>query len=182
MHSLSWVVLIVTSLVTTGCGGCGGDSGILTLTSAPSAPVRIGGIVFESSSGVNNLVASPLLGDFDPAGTPIPGAPVELWKDGLMVEALTTNAAGEYVFDDSNVTGGLISNAPYQVRVVHNSTFPLPGLSPIPWNQGSDDELDSDGDPTIVRGYSVADVVTPDAGLDDFSIDFGFFATAIVNN
>ena len=176
---MSRTIIISTALLFAialpGCG-CGGDAGLSPLPVGPIRLVRIGGIVF-----VQNILvpkpgqASTLLGPADPTGDRMEDVSVELWTNGFLVGTLVTNNLGEYVFDDSNVTGGLQPSTAYEVRIdlAGPNSSVLDFLTPMMPNAGTDDQLDSDGDPTILGGFVVAPFTTPADG-DDFSIDFGF--------
>lgn len=96
---------------------------------------------------------------------------VLLFKAGVQVASTSTNTAGEYYFNDANVTGGLLSNTAYQIRVLTSqvgNTF----LSPK--DAGGNDIADSDADGTIVSGYAVIDLTTGVYGESNHKYDVGF--------
>lgn len=179
--TLSMVLAVSLVVPLAGCG-CGGDDGLLPAGQRPLTnpnPVRVGGNVLNQGGLANPKpgAGSAELGEVDPIGMPIEGVPMQIWKDGTQVGEITTNALGEYIFDDGNVAGGLLPSTAYEIRIFRCDETspeddPLFFLFPIPPNVGPDD-MDSDGDPGLEECYIVAPIVTPAEG-DDFTIDFVF--------
>lgn len=96
---------------------------------------------------------------------------VLLFKGGIQVGTTSTTTAGEYYFNDANVTGGLLPTTTYQIRVLTSqvgNTF----LSPK--DAGSNDLIDSDGDGTILNGYAVINLTTGVYGESNHTYDVGF--------
>ena len=69
----------------------------------------------------------------------------------------------------------LLPNHDYSIRIdlAKLETLGFSGLVPDP-DQGGDDELDSDGDASMLAGYAVTMFRTGPLGENDHSIDFGF--------
>lgn len=42
---------------------------------------------------------------------------VQLYKNGALVGTTTTSSTGQYIFNNSNVTGGLLANMAYEIRI-----------------------------------------------------------------
>jgi hypothetical protein len=133
------------------------------------APLQIGNRVWEDSN--DN-------GSQDAGEPPIGGVTVHLYDgDGNVVGTTTTNANGTYLFDDSNVTGGLQKDTDYTVKVDNPDDYasggPLEGKVPAKANTG-DDAHDSDGVVPPGGTYPEVSLTTGDAGNDNPSFDFGF--------
>jgi acetyltransferase-like isoleucine patch superfamily enzyme len=141
------------------------------------APIQIGNRVWSDDDGD---------GVQDPGEQPIEGVTVHLYDaDGNPVlgpdgepATTTTNAAGQYYFDNSNVAGGLDQNTDYIVRLDNADDYavdgPLEGRTPTVANAGDDDEHDSDG---VIPGggtYPQITLTTAGAGEDNHTYDFGF--------
>lgn len=135
------------------------------------APIEIGNLVWldTNDNGVQ-----------DPGEAPLAGVTVRLYDAaGNLVATTTTNASGEYYFNNANVPGGLQSFTSYQIRLDNPADYapggPLAGLFLTPANQGPG-QRDSNG--TVVGGFPVAPVTTGGPGANDHTFDFGFSATA----
>lgn len=86
-----------------------------------------------------------------------------------LVQTVVSDNGGQFVFT------GLDPNHCYAIRLDLSQlvTMGFSGLvSQI--GAGDDPDLDSDGDPTMIPGFSVAMFCTGDVGENDHSIDFGF--------
>ncbi|MCB0666462.1 MAG: hypothetical protein KDC80_11590, partial [Saprospiraceae bacterium] len=91
-------------------------------------------------------------------------------ENGDAQVAMTTSAnGGQFIFDN------LLPNHNYAIRIdlAKLEALGFSGLVPDP-DQGIDDELDSDGDPNMLPGFSIAMLTTGPVGENDHSIDFGF--------
>ena len=128
-----------------------------------AAPIEIGNYVWLDTDrdGVQ-----------DPDEAPIAGVTVELLDgSGNVVGTTTTDADGEYYFNEGNVPGGIQPHTDYTVRIPLAQPA-LEGFSPTV--DHADDELrDSNG---VVSGATVVDRLrTGAAGHNDHTHDFGFF-------
>ncbi|MBK8504467.1 MAG: hypothetical protein IPL46_21035 [Saprospiraceae bacterium] len=91
-------------------------------------------------------------------------------EDGdALVDMKTSINGGQFIFTD------LLPNHNYSIRIdlAKLETLGFSGLVPDP-DQGGDDELDSDGDASMLPGYAMAMFTTGPLGENDHSIDFGF--------
>lgn len=133
------------------------------------APIQIGNRVWLDSNGNGQQDAS------EPG---IAGATVHLYDaQGNLVGTTTTGAHGTYLFDNSNVTGGLQPGTAYTVKIDNPSDYasggPLDGYQPTKAHQG-DPEHDSDGVVPAGGTYPQTSLTTGDAGQDNPTYDFGF--------
>jgi hypothetical protein len=135
------------------------------------APIEIGNLIWldTNDNGVQ-----------DPGEAPIAGVTVRLYDAaGNLIATTTTNASGEYYFNDTNVPGGLQPSTAYQIRLDNPADYapggPLSGLFLTPPNQ-SLGQRDSNG--ALVGGFPVAPVTTGGPGANDHTFDFGFTTTA----
>ncbi|RJR51575.1 MAG: hypothetical protein C4576_03520, partial [Desulfobacteraceae bacterium] len=133
-----------------------GNTGGGNVKGVPTTPGKIGS-------------ASELVNGIQDAGEPgIAGVVVNLIDSlGNIVMTTTTDASGYYLFEDL-VAGGYIVE-------VDGSNFLaggiLEGWSATPQDQGTDDSLDSDGDPLTYRSA----MVSLAAGERNSDADFGFY-------
>jgi uncharacterized repeat protein (TIGR01451 family) len=99
---------------------------------------------------------------------------------GTVVGTTTTSAAGEYFFNDSNVTGGLVAGAAYRIRLQRPTDFtgsgPLAGYQPTTTGAGTKDTIDSDA--TIVSSYPQISITAPSVGANH-DHDFGFVRPSV---
>ncbi len=127
-----------------------------------AAPIEIGNYVWldPDKDGVQ-----------DPDETPIAGVAVELLDvDGRVIATTTTDANGQYWFNESNVTDGIQPRTDYTVRIPL-AQAPLDGF--VPTDHDADADLrDSDGVPA--GAYVVDRLTTGAAGHNDHTHDFGF--------
>ena len=141
------------------------------------APIEIGNRVWCDSTD-SNVLPDGIQGPGAPDG-PLAGVTVELSCDGGLVTASTvTDANGNYLFDDSNVTGGIPAGSVCTLSVDYTQgamgscnipTFPDAG--------GADpgaDLRDSDGLDPELDGTVAATITVGGPGANDHSIDFGF--------
>ncbi len=86
-----------------------------------------------------------------------------------LVEMTTTANGGEFIFTE------LLPNHCYSMRIdlSQPALADFSGLVPDP-EQGMDTLLDSNGDPDMIPGFTVAMVCTGPVGTNDHSIDFAF--------
>lgn len=147
-----------TDPLTFGKGGGLGDVELL----CNAAPIEIGNRVWNDLNGNSQQ---------DAGESGISGVNVTLSCGGSVVGTTTTDALGQYVFNASNVTGGVPSNANCEVSIA-SSDPALIALIPVAPNAGSNNAIDSDG---IVNGGNIiATVNTGPAGANDHRFDFGF--------
>jgi uncharacterized repeat protein (TIGR01451 family) len=128
-----------------------------------AAPIEIGNYVWLDANrdGVQ-----------DPDEPAIAGVDVELLDgSGTVVGRATTDANGQYYFNETNVTGGIQPHTDYTVRIPLGQAV-LDGFTPTT-DHASADLRDSNG---VVAGAYVIDRLRTDAaGHNDHTHDFGFF-------
>jgi hypothetical protein len=132
------------------------------------SPIEIGNRVWLDTVTVNGVQ--------DAGETPLANVTVTLYSGaGALLAATTTNAAGEYYFNDTNVPGGLQPFTAYEVRLDNPANYaaggPLFGLLLTLANQGAD-LRDSDG--VVAGGFPRSAVTTGGADSNDHTFDFGF--------
>ncbi len=162
-----------------------GQTKNFTLTSGQNNATIDAGIFHDSSIG--DRVWADLNGNgIQDANEPgIASVRVEIWtagKDGKLstdddqlVGLTQTNSKGDYLFNDFNVDGGVVSGQSYDVRVPSDSVTamqaPLVGLLPTQAFATDDTKRDSNGQPQGLT--SIAHVTAPIEGFDQ-TFDFGF--------
>ena len=134
-----------------------------------AAPIEIGNRVW------NDVNAN---GRQDANEVGLAGVAVQLYLGNTLVATATTNSAGEYYFNTSNVSGGVQQQTAYQIRVPLSSTV-LTGRALSPANNAGT-EIDSDG--TLANTSSVVSLTTGSYGQNKDSFDFGFYQTASLGN
>ncbi len=112
----------------------------------------------------------------DPGERPLPGATVNLYDaSGALVATTTTDANGNYLFNNANVPGGVLFNTRYTIRLDNPADYqtggPLENLLLTVPNVGGDNR-DSDG--VMVNGFPTVDLSTGDPGDNNHTYDFGF--------
>ncbi|MBI1761341.1 MAG: carboxypeptidase regulatory-like domain-containing protein [Acidobacteria bacterium] len=156
----------------------------------PSPPNQINGL-FGKAAGLGDLEvlcdAAPIelgnriwndlnrngIQDANEAGRA--GVTVQLFKGGQLVGTTTTSATGQYFFNADNVSGGVVPNMAYEIRVNKaQQALTSTGLSPANAdNTANGDQRDSDA---VMNGTTaVIAVTTGGAGANDHSNDLGFF-------
>ncbi|NOT61010.1 MAG: DUF11 domain-containing protein, partial [Acidobacteria bacterium] len=110
----------------------------------------------------------------DPGEGGIPNATVQLVKNGVVVGTTTTNATGNYYFNDANVPGGVLPNMAYVIRV-NKSQLALAStvLTTADVNSGANSDA-RDSDATMNGTDAVVQLTTGTAGANDHTYDFGF--------
>jgi hypothetical protein len=99
------------------------------------------------------------------------GVTVHLYEGSTMVGTATTDGNGYYVFDASNVTGGVKYKTNYQIRVDPNqSAFTNKILTGQ--NVGTNDGIDNDASES--GGMVVVDLTTGQSGENNFNPGIGF--------
>ncbi|MEM7531930.1 MAG: SdrD B-like domain-containing protein [Chloroflexota bacterium] len=144
------------------------------------APIEVGNYVWDDTDGD---------GVQDPNESGLADIDVTLYDiTGTVIATTTTDAGGEYYFNDSNVTqngaSGLQPNTTYEVCVPLNdadlggrtiTTQDYASNANHPTSGISTDVHDSDGDnDVILAGHSCVQIITGAAGENDYTIDFGF--------
>ncbi|HVN86257.1 MAG TPA: SdrD B-like domain-containing protein [Candidatus Binatia bacterium] len=134
------------------------------------APIELGNYVWKDTNG-NGI---------QDVGEPgISGVTVHIYQGATLKGTTTTSSAGQYYFNAANVTGGVLANTAYSIRLDQASNYssggPLNTLNPTTFQVGggSNPTRDSNGvasSSTDVR----ASVTTGDPGNSDHTIDFGF--------
>ena len=111
----------------------------------------------------------------DSGENPIAGVDVEIYKDDIYVGETTTDANGEYYFNEGNVVGGVLPNTEYEVciPVYQLGIGPLDGTEVTAVDQGGNDLLDSDAVINSV-GDACITFTTGSSGQNNHSFDFGF--------
>ncbi|MEE4311778.1 MAG: SdrD B-like domain-containing protein [candidate division KSB1 bacterium] len=141
-----------------------GQSHVVNLESGEHDPTIDAG--YYQSSGLGDFVWNDLnangIQDQDEPG--IPGVTVELWvpQGGSPLQTTITDANGGYSFID-------LQPGDYIIEFVQPS-----GFEPSPQDQGGDDAVDSDADPTTGRTATV----TLPANTNIPTIDAGFYELA----
>src|SRR4029079_12878284 len=113
---------------------------------------------------------------------PIPGVTLHLYDcQGDLVGTEVTDGNGRYLFDDSNVQGGLLPDTDcYQIRIDNPADFrpggPLNGYQLTQSTAGDDRANDSNGVPYL--GIILTNATTPSAPGEDLTYGFGFFPIA----
>ncbi|HRK74563.1 MAG TPA: SdrD B-like domain-containing protein, partial [Rhodothermales bacterium] len=128
------------------------------------APLEIGNRVWLDSD-------SDGIQDADEGG--ISGVTVRLFKSGSQVATTTTNTRGEYYFNNGNVTGGLLPNMAYEIRLDKTQTA-VTSYSLSNANAGTNDAIDSDA--TMSGNNAVIALMTGGYGVTNHTYDFGFNA------
>ncbi len=143
-------------------------------------------VFFGKANGLGDIVAlveQPVseIGNFvwydvnkngrqDPGEAPIAGVTVRLFQGAVEVGQTTTNAAGQYYFNASNVTGGIQAATAYEVRIsLADATL---GTKVLTIANAGTDLHDSDG--IAIAGNAVAAASVPILGANDHTFDFGF--------
>ncbi|BFV59029.1 hypothetical protein KCMC57_up41330 [Kitasatospora sp. CMC57] len=151
---------------TFGKGGSMADLEVL----CDEAPLQIGNRVWYD---VNRN------GIQDPSEGPVPGATVRLYDAaGAVVGTTKTTARGEYYFDNSNVTGGLLPRTQYTIKIDNPADYqaagPLFHWVPAKNDVGTNDFIDSDGVVPPGGTYPEHTITTGGPGQDNHTYDFGY--------
>ncbi|MFF9347805.1 SdrD B-like domain-containing protein [Streptomyces sp. NPDC014734] len=114
-----------------------------------------------------------------PGQRPVVGATVHLYDEsGKLVGTTRTTARGEYYFDDSNVTGGLLPRTKYTIRLDEPADYaeggPLHQWVPTEADVGDNHFIDSKG--IVPKGAKFPEraLTTGGPGENDHTYDFGF--------
>lgn len=103
----------------------------------------------------------------------IPSITVLLFKAGVQVASTATDVNGEYYFNDANVTGGLLPNMAYEIRVAIGQTnIANTFLSPTNANSNNSNEIDSDA--AISGSNAIINLTTGGYGESNHTYDIGF--------
>ncbi len=140
------------------------------------APVEIGNRVWLDANRD---------GQQNPAEVGIDGVAVELWKAGVKVGDATTGG-GVYRFNATNVSGGVLPNMDYEVRIPNASgaglQAPLANLTLTGPNAGADT---SDSDATASATNAVIPVAASSiarSGQNNHTFDVGFAPVFALGN
>lgn len=145
--------------------GKGNGLGDLELNCNPE-PIEIGNRVW------NDGLATTSNGIQDPGEANAPaGITVFLYQNGGLVASTVTDGNGEYYFNNANVTGGLLPNTAYEIRIPQSQTI-LNGYTPVAAGAGSDPNINSDG--VTVGPNVVISLTTGNYGEINHNYDFGF--------
>jgi SdrD B-like domain/Proprotein convertase P-domain len=113
--------------------------------------------------------------DADEAG--ISGLTVELYRGTTRFGTTTTDANGNYYFNNANVNlggvSGLKPDSSYQIRIAAAQT-PLSNLALTTANVGSNGSDLIDNDATTSGSNAIIDVTLGSAGQNNHALDFGF--------
>ena len=149
-------------------GKANGLGDLIALLDQP--PTEIGNYVWNdvNSNGIQ-----------DPGEPPLPGVTVRLFQGAAQVGITSTNAAGEYYFNASNVPGGILPGVVYEVRIAL-ADGALGGRVLTVANNGTDIR---DSDAINVGGVNAVIVASvPVAGASDHSFDFGFVDRVLITD
>jgi SdrD B-like domain len=152
-----------------------------------SAPLEIGNRVWydgnrngvqDATNGSRGQLTDATLTTIE---FPVPGVTVRLYDGNTVIATTTTGPAGEYIFNDNSVPGGLRRNYNgYRVRLDNPADYAAGGplFGPYPWQlttaqAGPNRFIDNNGVP--VASFPEAAVVTGKSGQNDHTYDFGFF-------
>lgn len=93
---------------------------------------------------------------------------VLLFKGGVQIASTATDANGEYYFNDANVTGGLLPNMAYEIRVLQSQV----GNNYLSPANATTDNIDSDA--SFVGGNAIIALTTGVYGESNHTYDIGF--------
>ncbi|MCW5967690.1 MAG: DUF11 domain-containing protein [Blastocatellales bacterium] len=108
----------------------------------------------------------------DPGEPALANVTVQLIQNGGVVGTTSTNSVGQYYFNNSNVSGGIIAGLPYEIRIALGQGAlggRIPTINDAP---GTSDINDSDG--VTVGLNSVIGFTIPAPGVNNHTFDFGF--------
>jgi hypothetical protein len=100
---------------------------------------------------------------------------VQLYKNGSLVASTSTSSNGQYIFTNAMVTGGLLPNMAYEIRIPNYLSIPaLAGknLTTSNVNGNADDIRDSDG--SISGVNIIIPITTGVIGDNNHTYDIGF--------
>ncbi len=144
-------------------GKANGLSDLVALCDA--APIEIGNRIWQDTNG-NGIQ--------DAGEIPIGNITVGLFKNGAQVGTATTNSSGEFYFNASNVSGGILPGMAYEIRV-DKSQSALSMLTLTMENADSSPNGGSrDSDATMVGGNAVISLTTGGPGENNHTYDIGF--------
>ena len=144
-----------------------GQTGTITLTSGEDDLTNDAGYFGTASLGDFVFLDDNANGIQDAEDEGIEGVTVNLLVDGEQVATTTTDENGFYQFAD------LTPGEEYQVE------FPTDnGLEISPQDQGDDDAVDSDADPTT----GLSQIVVLESGENNPTIDAGYFETGSIGD
>jgi SdrD B-like domain len=113
----------------------------------------------------------------DAGETGISGLTVELYRGTTRFGTTTTDANGNYYFNNANVNlggvSGLKPDSTYQIRI-GTAQGPLSNLSLTTANVGSNGSDLIDNDATTAGSNAIIDVTLGNAGENNHTLDFGF--------
>ncbi len=110
----------------------------------------------------------------DPGEGGIPNATVQLYKNNVLVGTATTDQNGNYYFNESNVTGGVLPNMAYEIRV-NKGQLALASTVLTTANVDSGANSDArDSDAAMNGNIAVIALTTGSAGDNNHTYDFGF--------
>jgi hypothetical protein len=136
---------------------------------ADPAPIEIGNRVFRDTNA-NGIQ--------DPNELGIAGVTIQLFRGGTLVGTTITAADGSYLFNATDVPGGVLPNTAYEIRIA-TAQAAVSGLALSPANRGSDDAIDSDA--TAVGGNAVIPLTTGGPGASNHTFDVGFQGLSLGN-
>ncbi|GAA1952812.1 SpaA isopeptide-forming pilin-related protein [Kitasatospora viridis] len=116
----------------------------------------------------------------DPGENPVVGATVRLYDaNNTVVGTMRTTARGEYYFDNSNVTGGLLPHTRYTIRVDLPADY-APGGPLYRWtvtqaNAGTNRFVDNKGVVPPGGTYPEIAITTGGPGENNHTYDFGYY-------
>ena len=139
-------------------------------------PIEIGNRVWRDMAGGANNGRQDAT---DGQEYPLPGVTVNLYDaSGNLIATTLTDANGEYIFNASNVPGGLLPFMTYTVRLDNPTDYTIGALAGMTLTlsnaAGVPDTIDNDG-VLGVTGYPEIVVVTGAYNDNQHTYDFGFY-------
>ncbi|MEZ5045997.1 MAG: SdrD B-like domain-containing protein [Chitinophagaceae bacterium] len=135
------------------------------------APIEIGNRVWNDTDGD---------GIQDAGEGGIAGVTVELYQGSTLVGTTTTDGNGNYYFNSTNVTGGILPNTSYEIRIDGSQTalgsLILTGANTDGSPNGDERDNDATGSTTAIIALT-----TGDYGQNNHSYDFGFNTNSCVS-
>ncbi len=164
-----WVTVSETETNPNRKGGALGDIEVL----CNGAPLEIGNRVWLDVDRDGIQDANEL---------PIAGVTVNLKQNGTIVGTTTTDANGNYLFNNANITGDVLPNTTYEISINTTQTAIAPLYLTASNTDASTNGDARDNDAVISGSDAVITVNTGAIGANNHSYDFGFYRPASLGN